>query len=140
MEPELELLSKPKGDRRRIRKKKSKPGKDALRLFVALGCLVVLFVMGAMAYYGFRRETPRRNQAIAAAQQAVKQRLGPGIAIKFSPANWTRFEILSDNKYFVSGWMQAVDQNGRSISFTYSAKLFGYRDDWAIESLDLLEQ
>src|SRR5689334_3128173 len=124
MEPELELLRKPKGNRRRIHKKKAKPGRSLFRLFVASGCLLVLFVMGAMAYYTFRREIPRRNQAMVAAQQAVQQRLGPGIAIKFSPADWTHFETLPDNKFLVSGWMQAVDQSGRSISFTYSCKLF----------------
>jgi hypothetical protein len=141
MEPELELIRKPKGERRRIHKKKKKPlGKRALRLITALGCLLVLFVMGAMAYYTFRRDAPRRNLAIAAAQQAVRQRLGPGIAIKFSPTDWTRFDSLPDSKYLVSGWMQAVDQAGRSISFTYNCKLFGFQDTWAIESLDLLEQ
>jgi len=140
MEPELELLRKPKGDRRRIRKKRPKPGRRALRLFTLVGCLFVFFVMGAMAYYTFRREAPRRNQALVAAQQAVRQRLGPGIAIKFSPSDWTRFETLPDNKFLVAGWMQAVDQSGRSISFTYNCKLFAYQDNWAIESLDLLEQ
>jgi len=140
MEPELELLRKPKGDRRRIRKKKATPGKRGLRLFLVAGTLLVLFVMGAMAYYTFRKEAPRKNQAVVAAQQAVRQRLGPGISIKFSPADWTRFESLPDNKFLVSGWMQAVDQSGRSISFTYSCKLFAYQDNWAIESLDLLEQ
>ncbi len=112
MEPELELLRKPKGDRRRIRKKRIKPGKRALRLFAVVGCLLVLFVMGAMAYYTFRREAPRRSQALVAAQQAVRQRLGPGIAIKFSPPDWTRFETLPDNQYLVSGWMQAESRNG----------------------------
>ena len=140
MEPELELIRKPKGERRRIRKKRSKPGKRAFRLFALIGCLLVLSVMGAMAYYTFRKEAPRRNQALVAAQQAVRQRLGPGIAIKFSPPDWTHFESLPDNKFFLSGWMQAIDQNGRSISFTYSCRLFAYQDNWTIESLDLLEQ
>ena|SRR2546426_12240822 len=140
MEPELELLRKPKGNRRRIRKKRIEPGKRALRLFAVIGCLLVLFVMGAMAYYTFRKEAPRRSQALVAAQQAVRQRLGPGIAIKFSPPDWTRFETLADNQYLVSGWMQAVDQSGRAISFTYNCKLFTYKDSWGIESLDLLEQ
>jgi hypothetical protein len=140
MEPELELLRKPQGNRRRIHKKKVTPGKRAIRLIAVAGCLLVLFVMGAMAYYTFRKDVPRRNAALVASQQAVRQRMGPGIAIKFSPADWTRFEILPENKFLVSGWMQAVDQSGRSISFTYSCKLFAYQDNWAIESLDLLEQ
>jgi hypothetical protein len=140
MEPELELLRKPQGDRRRIRKKKSKAGKRGLRLFLVVGTLLILFVMGAMAYYTLRKEAPRKNHAVLAAQQAVRQRLGPGIAIKFSPTDWTRFETLPDAKFLVSGWMQAVDQSGQSISFTYSCKLFAYQDNWAIESLDLLEQ
>src|SRR5262249_5883703 len=139
-EPELELLRKPKGDRRRIHKKKVKPRKRLLRLFVVAGCLLVLFVMGAMAYYTFRKEVPRRNHALVAAQQAVRQGLGPGIAIKFSPSDWTHFETLPDNRFLVSGWMQAVDQSGRSISFTYNAKLIAFQGDWAVESLDLLEQ
>jgi hypothetical protein len=140
MEPELELLSNPKGDRRRIRKKRKKPGRGWLRLFAVVGCLLVLFVMGAMAYYSFRKDAPRRGQALVAAQQAVRQRLGPGIAVKFSPSEWTHFETLPDNKFFIYGWMQAIDQSGRSISFTYSCKLFSYQDAWNVETLDLIEQ
>jgi len=120
--------------------REAKPGKLGLRLFLFAGTLLVLFVMGAMAFYTFRREAPFKNHAVGAAQQAVRQRLGPGIAIKFSPADWTRFETLPDDKFLVSGWIQAVDQSGRSISFTYSCKLFAYQDSWAVESLDLLEQ
>jgi len=103
--------------------------------------LLTLALVGLLAYAALRPKPHVTEGAILAAQAMVKTRLQGAAVIRFNPPEWTHFEKLPDNRYYVTGWVETVGTGGRSASYTYTCTLFKNDDgDWAFTQFDLLPQ
>jgi hypothetical protein len=105
-----------------------------------LAVVIAIGILGGITYYSTHSRVPQPNQALNAAQTAIRQRLGEDVMANFSPLEWTRVEALPGNKYYISGWLQAVSQNGQAQSLTYTCTLSRTGGTWIVEKLDLVNQ
>src|SRR6185295_11353519 len=98
--------------------KKKRPKKElsnrTLVTFAVLGLLVVLGFLGALTYYSSKKpQVSSRTLAIDASQRALRLTFGPGVVLNFSGPEWTHIDTLPGNKYYVSGWVNAVTERRR---------------------------
>jgi len=104
---------------------------------------VVLFVVSftVRVYRSSATNLSETERAILAAEQLVRERLGPGIVTRFPPRNWIKTEYTGD-RYIVSSWVEADSKyTGRSITYDYSCAVLPAADgSWYAERIDLQPQ
>ena len=102
------------------------PGLDLFRLrrrreraLTVLALLLILAAAGGAAYYVLQPRPVTDPSITVAAQDAVREDMGPGLQLRFRDSADGRVQSLARNRYQVSGRFETVSAAGRSRDYSF---------------------
>jgi hypothetical protein len=110
---------------------------ETLGLIAAVIVLAVAAGAGIVYIFQSGDSDPGHRDEIAAAQDLVRAKLGG--QIYFRGADETSFESLEDGKVHVSGTLDVMPPDGRTISYSYSVRMHLDSDaGWITDDISLV--
>lgn len=108
------------------------------RVLTLLAIFLILAASAAAAFFLLKLPPVVPRAIIAAAEQAVRNAVGPGFACAFSRPPETTLERVDGNRFVVRGQVAAVDPSGRSRGFHFECSIIRLGDEtWGPEQLTL---